>query len=945
MQNTLIPLVLSLVSAFAGASSQGAGEPRPWDFEQADLPVHAGIRFGHLDNGLRYAWLANAEPPDRIQLVLHVAVGSLAEREGEQGMANLLRELAFLGTERTSAEELQAWMESSGTMRQDDIARSGYRDTVYAFELGAGNEEAVARGLDVLRGIADGLRFTDETLAGARERIAAVEALEQASPFSRALRRSYELLLAGTAVPARPPLGTEASRQGFDGDGLRAFYASWYRPENMTVILVGDLGERDPSAAIEAALGDLPVPSLPPRSVPAAGYPSELPPAYIIHDEEFDRVVLSIENLRPAVPETPSREALTREMPAEMARRMLNMRFARLSQQPDAPFQVAGCDTASRRLGVFRGEALSITCTKERWREALAFCDLELRSALTFGFRPAELKRLRDADLTLLDRAGAQAASQRSNQLAAEILQASEGGLAPLGIAGRRDLFRPALEALDVETCRRAFASSWEDGQRVIGSVGQLDLGRKGDLLLSAAFSKVRRMDPKRPERLDSEGFAYTSSAELAGEIVELEHVEDLDFERVVFANGVRVLLKQMPLDDQMLVSARFGAGAMTAAPEDAARSWVASRVFFGSGLAEHSVTQLARLLAGRAVGADFSVNEDFFELTGGTRPEDLLLQCELLCAYFNDPGWRPEGLRLLRSQVLPQTYAGLEQSLGGPLASSFTSALYGGDPRFGLPPREAVEAVDMADLREWLAPQLASAALQITIVGDFELEEAVAAAARTFGVMPPRGGSTVLDAALRPVRLVTGLRTEVEVPIDRPRALVTIFFPTTDGRNASTRHDLSFLGRLLAVRLQTEVPARLDAEVSVSADSFSSTAREGSGFIQIRGSVEPQRAAEFVEACLEAAQVVAESGITEAEVARQREPILAQLELFQTDSRYWVGVLAETHNRPEALDEARAAPAHYSQVSKADLDALAARYLLRERASVLIVRPRQAGQ
>ena len=59
---------------------------------------------------------------------------------------------------------------------------------------------------------------------------------------------------AGTRVAARIPIGVKEVRAAFTADSVRAFSKRWYRPENMTLVIVGDLGELDPAPLVTRAV-------------------------------------------------------------------------------------------------------------------------------------------------------------------------------------------------------------------------------------------------------------------------------------------------------------------------------------------------------------------------------------------------------------------------------------------------------------------------------------------------------------------------------------------------------------------------------------------------------------------------------------------------------------------------------------------------------------------
>ena len=62
------------------------------------LPEHPLLRRGTLPNGLRYCLLPNGVPSARFEAHLEMHVGSVDEREDEQGLAHLVEHVTFLGS-------------------------------------------------------------------------------------------------------------------------------------------------------------------------------------------------------------------------------------------------------------------------------------------------------------------------------------------------------------------------------------------------------------------------------------------------------------------------------------------------------------------------------------------------------------------------------------------------------------------------------------------------------------------------------------------------------------------------------------------------------------------------------------------------------------------------------------------------------------------------------
>ena len=68
-----------------------------------ELPAHEDIHRGRLANGLRYVVLPNKVPGDRFEAHLEMHVGSVDEREDEQGLAHLVEHVTFLGSKKRDA--------------------------------------------------------------------------------------------------------------------------------------------------------------------------------------------------------------------------------------------------------------------------------------------------------------------------------------------------------------------------------------------------------------------------------------------------------------------------------------------------------------------------------------------------------------------------------------------------------------------------------------------------------------------------------------------------------------------------------------------------------------------------------------------------------------------------------------------------------------------------
>jgi zinc protease len=916
--------------------------PRPWEHASSDIPVDPRIRFGALANGLRWAWAPNREPKERCYLRLHVDVGSLAEEESELGMAHFLEHMAFNGSRNFAPGTLIEWFQSHGmAFGADTNAHTSFSETVYKLDLPGSDVKTLREGLLVLRDFADGLLLAPDEIE--REKgVIDGEERERDSASWRVLVRELDVLFDGTRVAERLPIGKREARARFTAENVGAFYRKWYRPDAMTLVAVGDLGELDPAPLFAELFGDMRAPAEPLPAEPPIGRAARLDHRLAIHEPEIPSVSLELQRLVPWEEEPATVAEWLEDLPLAYARSMLNLRFSELAKEEGTPFVGAGARSAAA-LEVFDGENLSITCAPEKWEAALAACEQELRRALQFGFRQAELDEVRAEALRGLDEAVERETTAHSTALLGAILNAAEERVVPTDARTRREILRPAIEGLTVAQCQATFEAAWREGELALQATGNLDLGPEAGARLSAAYEASAVVPVEAEEEEAASAFAYAKDPAHAGAIVERRHVEDLDFTMVRFANGVALDVKRTDFKEkQILVSARLGEGQLTLEPERSELEFVGERVFNGAGLEAHSEDDLRRLTAGKVAGVGFSVSEDAFVLGGSTTREDLALQLELLCAYLEAPGWRADGLVQFR-RSLPLMYEGLAHQHQGPLMTQFLPAVFAGDPRHGIPTQAEAAAVEVEDVRAWLAPELAEGALEVSVVGDLDVEETIALAARTLGTLAERRDWRALEERRTVPAPLSGIQQTHAIDTQVPKSLVLIVFPIPDGIAVKDRRLFAVLSSVVNDRLRIEVREKLGAAYSPGSAAQQSEVYPGVGMLLIQAMADPDKVETLVEACLGVAQALAEGGVTEEETARLREPILKQRRDAKRTNGYWMEVVSQAHRKPGQLDDVRSGDAFFESYAAADLTPLARRYLQRERASILVVNPRAA--
>ena len=338
-------------------STRPAQTPQPWGFEESDLAPSERIRFFNLENGIRVAWANNSEPKERVYVRLHVNVGSLAETESERGMAHFLEHMAFNGSTNFEAGTLVQWFQQHGmSFGADTNAHTAFSETVYKLDLPNNSKQSVTEGLQVLRDFASELFIAEQEVQSEKGVIDGEERERDSAGF-RALVTLLEKQYAGTRMPLRLPIGTKKARDAFNAKTVRTFYETWYRPENMTLVIVGDLGDLKIEELARAAFADMQSPGTPVLAEPAMGKPTLEQPSFVVRDTEIPYTQMVISNLLPYT-KLPDTQAHRRDnLTLAVASAMLDLRFQEALKDPETHFLGARLTRSGRTQNLRRRQA------------------------------------------------------------------------------------------------------------------------------------------------------------------------------------------------------------------------------------------------------------------------------------------------------------------------------------------------------------------------------------------------------------------------------------------------------------------------------------------------------------------------------------------------------------------------------------------------------------
>lgn len=884
----------------------------PWEQDSSDIPAWPGATFGVLENGLRYVIIPTQAQKNEVSYRMVVAAGSIEETDTQRGYAHFIEHMAFRSSKHFRGDQKMQWLERVGARDGADVnAETKYDATVYKFDVPT-NDPAFQEGtLLMLADISSELLFDKDEMDVERN-VVLGEALTGHSAGADHYDSEIEFLYEGTLYPHRKPIGTEDAVAGATPGQLQAFYDTWYRPELITLVVVGDVDPGAIETSIKTRFGAI-TPRSPSATPPTWGPATRasVPATRVIPGEVGMHLTLGNFYERPLLPA--NLELWRSDLRAKLAEEMLSLRLDGIARGPESPVTRAYANS-NIGFGPSRQEEINLRGAMVHWKDALDIADQELRRALKYGFTKDELSR---AEIGFMD------VNRRVLNNAEKLLNLPIANYAAEQIQARQVIASPAysstfildeLPKVTLEECQEALHERWDGAPRFVllrdgaqsDGIGPDTLtyelnrsSRIAVLPLSAAaqdrtfpYAPAEKSAPVTAAALDSSGAWHGQ-----------------------FSNGVRLNVKPTQnLADTIHVRLRLGSGVLAEpANRPGLATFSAMATFFG-GIKKMTAVDLRDYFLRNGIrlsvetDARSAVVLDTTAPTAGAVPLFALLAAYLHDAAFED-STQAQVLGALNDQ-----YFGRRQSTSGLIQLKLGQALMGGDLRFSFPAPSAYGKYTMQDAAIYMRPILASADLEVSIVGPIGIDEAREAVGRTMGQLHPRM-PRLLPSELRqpkPTRLPSRTVSQYDANVPDARAIISLCWKVPSPVNPADSPEIYLLSRIFAERVKTQVRVEQGRTYSPWTTFNWMAEVPAYAFCACIVDTKPAYVDSLEKATREVAMEIARNGVTLDEVITQRVTLLKGFEADSHDdliimddidsSQTLPALYAATLNQPQLL-------------------------------------------
>ncbi|MFH2058620.1 MAG: insulinase family protein [Pseudomonadota bacterium] len=921
------------------------GPQHPILIPHSGFPTDPGIIYGVLPNGFQYVLKKNSIPEKRAYIHLDVFSGSVHEADDQQGVAHYLEHMMFNGSTHFKPGELVDYFHSIGMdFGADANAHTGFFNTVYDLALPTSDQQQLDKAFLIIQDYAAGALLIESEVD--RERgIILAEKRERDSVSSRIFQKTLAFELDGSVIKDRFPIGIEDTLKKADRKLLKAYYDQWYRPDNMALVVVGDIDVKMTEQLIIQRFSQLQSRSLfPSRHQSVEWKPHQGNKAFYYYEPEAATTQIAIQALSyvPLRPQTLL--MLKKQALNQLANAMVQHRISRLINQQKAKFTMASVYSGSY-LQYNQASVIYATCQPEHWTKALEQIEQILRQALEYGYTQKELDRVKSEYIADLEQAVTLSLSHKSSSVSQKILSLINNRHLLISEHQRLSVLKPYIESITIDQAHAAFKTAWAKKHRLVTVTGNARIEPiQAQKTILDVFNNSLQQTVSSNKEFQSKGFPYLETPLLKGSIRSTDsRADDLGIKIIEFENNVRLNLKQTKFKpNEFAVKVCFGEGKRSEPASKPGISFLAERVLTESGFGSIDKDQLEEALAGKQVGTEIEVNDNYFAISGSGNPKDAATVFELIHHYLKDPGLKDSALNLVRIRY-KQEYESLVRTIDGVMQLKGNRFLAKEDPRFGMPPPEAIDQYSIKDIQDWLSPSLNDAPLEISIVGDFDENKMIELTATYLGTLKTRRTFPLPPRKLGKIFFPKGETLQLSVDTKIDSAVVHVAFLTDDFWDIMQTRKLSVLSRVISERLRQVIREELGESYSPYVYNKGSTIYKGYGVLQAVVSVKPGNHLIVFQKIKEIIESLHSNGISKKETQYALNPVLTYLRSLRQTNDYWLtSVMANSGNYPAKFDWARNILTGYKNITNDDLVALAKKYLKVKDSALIVITPEQ---
>ena len=604
------------------------------------LTIDPNVKIGKLSNGLTYYIRKNVKPEKKVQLRLAINAGSILEDADQQGLAHMMEHMNFNGSTHFPKNELVSYLQSIGVQFGADLnAYTGFDETVYILPIPTDDSLKVDKGFTILEDWAGNATLSVEEID--KERGVVLEESRLGKGANERMRNKYfPLLLNGSKYSERLPIGKDSILKNFKAESLIRFYKTWYRPNLMAVIVVGDI---DPAYAEKEIIKHFSHFKNPanakPRPKEIAIAERKVAASMVLTDKEQPRNILQVFNYVEKDKTISTWNDYRESIIENLFNTIISQRFSEMTQQPNPPF-IFGTATFGGFIRGYRS-FMNIALLNDRpVKDAIDALITGTESVKKYGVLPTELERAKSSLLNQIESAYKDKDKTESAELVGVYLNNFLTNSPAIGISDKTNFIKQILPTISL-TEVNALTKRMETTQGKFSLLMASDKSKNPlptDKELNALIDAAHLIPVKAYEE-KAVAKTLLDKAPIAGKVVNETLNKALGTINWELNNGITISIKQTDFSNDEIKMDAWRWGGITKYPvEDKMNVTIATTAIQVMGIRDLSPTDLRKFLSGKTVSATPYLNSNDEGIEGSSSVKDFETFLQLVHLYFTQP-------------------------------------------------------------------------------------------------------------------------------------------------------------------------------------------------------------------------------------------------------------------------------------------------------------------
>jgi zinc protease len=707
-------------------------------------------------------------------------------------------------------------------------------------------------------------------------------------------RQYYPRLFNGSKYAERLPIGKDEILKTFKPETLRSFYRTWYRPNLLAVIVVGDIDPADAEKKINAHFSKFTNPAnavARPAIIPIKQRTA--PDAMVVTDDEATNTFLEVYNfVRPA--KKLKTWADYRESTVEgLVSSLINQRLTELTQKPNPPFVFAntGFQPFLRGYNSFTSFAVLGEAPMQDAIDALIG---ETNRARQFGFLQTELDRVKASLMNAAEKSFNEKDKSESGAIVQQYVNNFLQGNPIPGVAHRYKFLQQVLPTITLQEIN-AIAKQMPSTANAFTLV-EAPTKQKDKLPNNAGLLKALVAANNKPVKAYEEkvvASALLDKEPMPGKITAETKNEKLGTTDLTLSNGVTITIKPTTLknDEIQMDSWRWG-GFHKYDIADKNNAQYATVLVGQMGVKDMSPTDLRKFMAGKTVSVTPYINNHEEGIEGRSSVKDFETFLQLMYLYYTQPR-KDEGLF---KSFVTKTKAGLQFAKQDPqtwFQDTLGKIVYNNNPWTDeIPTPEDLDNLHL-DRSFAIYKEIFGNAngMHYSFVGNVDIEKAKPLLEKYLGSLPSAPKENKFKD--NGIRMIKGA-TEVNLKKGKEsQAMITLTF---EGETEYNREEKMDLAALLEV-LNIKIIEKLREEMSgIYGGGIGGTVYKRP-YVHYTISAGlpcgPENVEKLTKALLDIIKDAQEKGIDQKDLDKVKETWKKQYHVNLQSNDYWLGVLS----------------------------------------------------